>query len=116
MVQGRAPVHVVLTKCDLVLSAELAKRYVLMERELAQLGLRRLQWPLHMASARTGGGIAELRSALDASLPGGWLRGGTPAAADAAPAHPGAPLTRFDGSRHRSVAAPAHASASALPL
>ena len=64
-----APVHVVLSKCDLVPPVELARRYTLLGAELRKLQLRHLVQPHHMISSKTNAGIDLLRSSLAAALP-----------------------------------------------
>lgn len=61
--------HVVMSKCDLVPRAELAKRYALLTHELNELQLRGLRRPVLMVSARTGAGVNELRGAIADVIP-----------------------------------------------
>ncbi len=70
---GLVPVHVVMTKCDLVTPRELAQRYTLMHESLGELRIRQLRG-VHMVSSRTMAGVAVLRKALAADMPEGWLR------------------------------------------
>ena len=65
----RAPLHVVMSKCDLVHRVELAKRYTLMGSALRSLHLAHIMQPHHMVSSRTGAGIDLLRASMATLLP-----------------------------------------------
>eukprot|EP00315_Gephyrocapsa_oceanica_P019978 CAMPEP_0185367418 /NCGR_PEP_ID=MMETSP1364-20130426/14359_1 /TAXON_ID=38817 /ORGANISM="Gephyrocapsa oceanica, Strain RCC1303" /LENGTH=346 /DNA_ID=CAMNT_0027968057 /DNA_START=40 /DNA_END=1080 /DNA_ORIENTATION=- len=81
--EAGVPCLVVMTKCDLVPTSELARRFALLEADLAELGLRGLRAGVHMVSSRTTAGVPELRRAIAREMPKGWLRfprGGTEAA------------------------------------
>ena len=67
--EALAPLHVVMSKCDLVEATELARRYTLLVEELRKLQLRNWRAPVHMVSAKTMGGVELLRASLAACLP-----------------------------------------------
>ena len=67
--EARVPLHVVLSKCDLVQAEELAKRHTMLGDELKKLSLKYLKPPHHMVSSKTMGGIELLRATLSTTLP-----------------------------------------------
>lgn len=67
--EARVPLHVVMSKCDLVRAEELAKRYTLLGEELRKLQLRNLIRPHHMISSKTMGGVDLLRATLASKMP-----------------------------------------------
>lgn len=67
--EARVPMHVVMSKCDLVRRDELARRYTLLGNELRALQLRHYVAPHYMVSSKTGGGVDLLRAALSSTLP-----------------------------------------------
>ena len=68
-VQVNAPLHVVMSKCDLIERTELAKRYTMMEAELRALQLRNHAAPHHMISSKTMAGVSLLRASLAMVMP-----------------------------------------------
>ncbi|KAL1519570.1 hypothetical protein AB1Y20_023084 [Prymnesium parvum] len=63
--EARVPLTIIMSKCDLIYDEELAKRYSLLEQDIAELGLRRLvRGDIFPVSSRTGAGIVELRNYL----------------------------------------------------
>lgn len=66
--------HVVMSKCDLLMPKELARRYTLLGSELRALQLQHLIAPHHMVSSKTDGGIELLRATLSSVLPPKLLR------------------------------------------
>lgn len=67
--EAKVPVHVVMSKCDLILRDELAKRYTMLGDALRNLSLRHLVSPHHMVSSKTKAGVDLLRAALSAHMP-----------------------------------------------
>ena len=67
--EARVPLHVVMSKCDLVQRKELCRRYTLLGSELAALSLRHHVAPHHMISSKTGAGVDLLRAALTSQMP-----------------------------------------------
>ena len=63
------PLHVTMSKCDMVPAAELARRYTMLGAELRALQLHHHVPPHHMVSSKTGGGIDLLRASLAVQLP-----------------------------------------------
>ena len=72
--EARVPLHVVMSKCDLVPATELARRYTMMGAELRALQLEYHLAPHHMISSRTGGGVELFRASLAVVLPDKLLR------------------------------------------
>ena len=72
--EARVPMHVVMSKCDLVKRTELCKRYTLLGKSLRNLSLRNFQSPHHMISSKTNAGIELLRSHLTELMPQEVLR------------------------------------------
>lgn len=101
--EAKVKYFVVMTKCDLVKSEELAKRYSLLEKALRELSLRRICTPggnaIQMVSSRTTAGVAELRRALTREMPQNWIRfpEGTPNTV-----HDATPSTLIGGLRNES--------------
>ena len=67
--EARVPLHVVMSKCDLVSAPELARRYTVLGTELRALQLEHHVPPHFMISSKTGGGIELLRASLAVALP-----------------------------------------------
>ena len=74
--EARVPLHVVMSKCDLVRAKELAKRHTLLSDELRKLQLHNFVRPVHMISSKTMGGIDLLRATLATTMPEKILRRG----------------------------------------
>lgn len=67
--EARVPMHVVMSKCDLIQRTELCKRYTLLGKSLKGLSLRNFVAPHHMISSKTNAGIELLRSHLVELMP-----------------------------------------------
>ena len=59
--EAGVPLHVVMSKCDLVRREELARRYALLGASLRELQLRHYAQPHLMVSSKTGAGVELLR-------------------------------------------------------
>ena len=67
--EAKVPLHVVMTKCDLVVAKELCRRYTLLGEELRSLQLRHHVPPHFMVSSKNKGGIDLLRASLTSAFP-----------------------------------------------
>jgi GTP-binding protein len=79
--EARVPLHVVMSKCDLVERKELARRYTVLRREIRELQLRHAVEPHHMISSKTGATADTLTSWCGRSLTLSTPRGRSPVGA-----------------------------------
>ena len=67
--EAQVPVHVVMSKCDLIQAVELCKRYTVLGSDLRALQLRHWVPPHHMVSSKTMNGVELFRAALSTGMP-----------------------------------------------
>ena len=67
--EARVPVHVVMSKCDLIAPKELCRRYTILGSTLRDLQLQHHMPPHFMNSSKTMAGVDLLRATLSEAMP-----------------------------------------------
>ena len=67
--EARVPVHVVMSKCDLIAPKELCRRYTILGSTLRDLQLQHHMPPHFMISSKTMAGVDLLRATLSEAMP-----------------------------------------------